>query len=131
LVILKTGKRKRYDVLPNVYDQQKHWTEVDIGKVRFFVRRNHVPKHQDNMLEPSPSGMVLSSPSRRDPARQAANALSSRGHGLITSRPDEFITLLKLIAARPGYPDAAFINSLPLDKQSRTLLELILRSDNE
>jgi hypothetical protein len=109
----------------------ERWTEIDIGKVRVFVSQNHVPEHQHSLLAQPSTGLVLSSPSRRNPARQMVNILTSRGHGLITSRPNEFVTLLKLIATRPGYPGTASFDGVELDPQSRTLLETILRSDNE
>jgi hypothetical protein len=131
LAIIKTVKPKQCEHPQDVGLEGERWTEIDIGKVRVFVSQNHVPEHQHSLLAQPSTGLVLSSPSRRNPARQMVNILTSRGHGLITSRPNEFVTLLKLIATRPGYPGTASFDGVELDPQSRTLLETILRSDNE
>lgn len=122
------AKRKKLEQKPL---ERKEWTEVNIGKLRIFVAQNHVPKHQDTLLAQADAGLVLSSPSRRNPARQAMNVVTSRGHGLRTSRPTELLELLRAIGAESRKPDMDYIQRLSVDQHSRTLLEEILRSNDE
>jgi hypothetical protein len=131
LAVIKAAKSKECGLLPNSDHATGRWTEIDVGKVRIFVSQNHVPKHQNNLLAQPTTGLLLSSPSRRNPARHSVNVLTSRGHGLITSRPNEFIALLKALSITPAHNDTPSFDGLALDSQSRNLLETVLRSDNE
>jgi hypothetical protein len=106
------------------------WEEVDIGSLRVFVNLSKLPYDDPRLLFPiDESRPILSSPSRRNRGRAKANVLTSRGHGLITSRPQQLLHLLYEVknASDRGQSPNEFIRTQDLDISTRKLFEEILR----
>lgn len=77
------------------------WIEIDIGSVRIFVNPKTAPDRSDHSLLSLPPGSsaVLPSPGRRHWLEDGINVLTSRGHGMITYRPMELISMLRELAS--------------------------------
>ena len=103
------------------------WIEVDVGALRVFVDLSRVSTQGDELplLRPLPDGTIqLRSPSRRDPARQAANVLTSRGHGACTRAPRQFVRTVRRLSETSGDWQAAGLSEV--DEPSRRLIEQLL-----
>ena len=66
------------------------WSERRVGCGRIFVN-NKAAKIAKFLETADPTNRFLSSPSRRDPARQRANVISSRGHALCCRDPEKLL----------------------------------------
>jgi hypothetical protein len=105
------------------------WTEIDIGSIRFFVGPAAGSVGESQLLNALSDGsIILASPSRREPGRQEANVLSSRGHGLATAYPQKLIALLESLHRfyRDGVPLTEMVQHLTTDDHTKVLLAKIL-----
>lgn len=110
-----------------------HWEEVDIGSLRIFVNLSKIPKEDPRILFPvNENCPILSSPSRRNKERDKANVLTSRGHGLITPRPQQLLNLLYEIrdGSNRGQSPYEFIRTQNLGISTQKLFEEILGGNN-
>jgi hypothetical protein len=108
------------------------WVEVDVGFVRFFVSLSIQPADDGQLLSVLPGGSrLLPSPSRRERSRKEANVLTSRGHGLATSRPEELIALLTVLSRhyRDETSMRVTLNELVTDMKSKELLIELLTEE--
>jgi len=106
----------------------KRWIEVDVGRMRFFVDTSRGFEDPRLLFLPPGWSPILRSPSRRDPQRQAANVLTSRGHGVLTSRPEALVTSLRYLAEGlvSGSDQESRLSTLAIDSASLELLRLLL-----
>jgi hypothetical protein len=131
LVIAKinAGARPDFDRGDAERTPASQWREVDIGGLRLFVnlldRREHEPRL---LMTPTGTSTILPSPSRREPTRKKVNVLSSRGHGLVTSRPTDLVQILESLSRRrAGASLNDEIRRQPIDAQSQEILTEVLK----
>jgi hypothetical protein len=106
------------------------WEEVDIGTLRMFVAHDGAADDPSGRLLSTleDGSTLLASPSRRNPGRQAANVLTSRGHGLFTPRPRKLIEVLRRLAEAQSLarPPGEEIEAVGADESSKALLHEML-----
>ncbi|MCC2643933.1 MAG: hypothetical protein K0S45_4346 [Nitrospira sp.] len=110
------------------------WSEVDIGSMRIFVNTHLRFEKEAKLLSiPNTSSPILSSPSRRNPILKQINVLTSRGHGLNTSRPERLLDMLKGLRTVKdnGGQVTTSIDQIDMDPYSKNLLlEIIKEVEN-
>jgi hypothetical protein len=82
--------RKAYAPIrpPLAASAQRHrWTEVDIGRMRLFIRTNDATCAEDADLIPLVEGDILPTVSRRDPRRRTAQVWTSGNRIFRTNNP--------------------------------------------
>jgi hypothetical protein len=108
--------------------QSHEWHETDIKKLRIFVRESPESVDEGLLVVPLGTSLKLRSPSRRDPQRQAANVLTSRGHGFQTSSPSTLIALLERIRGMigSGMGITTVLDEIKIDNYSKGILRSVL-----
>lgn len=129
LIVSKLTAASPIEFPPESSDCSSKWVEVDIGLIRFFVGpATGAPRQSRLLTAPSNGSRLLPSPSRREPSRKEANVLSSRGHGLITSCPEELLGLLRVLGHRyrDGISVSETLEGSDTDHDTKELLVEIL-----
>ena len=110
-VLVGRTKKQRHDSqLTNTVVQSEDWVERRVGSGRLFVNLFRSPEDGEFLQEAQTGSRFLSSPSRRDPGRNRANVLSSRGHGLRCANPSQLLGLVERLNTADD-----------VDKESRSL----------
>jgi hypothetical protein len=111
-------------------DLTTEWVEIDVGALRLFVNpaKPHATGSASLLEAASDGSFVLPSPSRRDPVLASVNFLSSRGHGLVCSRPVELISCLETLRSAQIAGDHPFsaLGRLDIDTHSKEVLREVL-----
>lgn len=118
--------------LPNSDHYHGSWQEADYGALRIFIRDDVVCSSDGVLLsEPKGTEITLPSPSRREKGFGEINVLTSRGDGLLCSRPQELLSILRNLIdlLTGGRTLASEIRQLTLDQPSKRLLRRLLHSD--
>lgn len=113
----------------NVLSTYKDWKEIDINSLRIFVNVAKFPCNEPKLLfSPENSSNILSSPSRRNPLLQSINVLTSRGHGMISGRPEELVIVLEKLKfnVEQGQSVKVAIQNLSTDKNTSLWLSKII-----
>jgi len=105
------------------------WHEVDIGSLRIFINAAIQERRDGPLLIPAHDTGILPSPSRREPALQHVNVMTSRGHGFICGDVTKLRLILETfseVLAANRDPNLA-IGPMNIDPESLKTLLSVLR----
>ena len=119
LLIARAKKERALTQSLKATAQLEDWVERRVGSGRLFVNSACASNENEFLQAAQMGSRFLMSPSRRDPARKRANVISSRGHGLVCSNPDQLLRLVE----RLNVADDIATESGSLFGESRKLFE--------
>ena len=128
-LVIGTADYDLEDITSNQEDTLGTWSEVRLGSMRVFVNSVTSADEAGLLVPASVDGsLILKSPSRRDSGRLRANVLTSRGHGLRTSRPSTLLLKLRELAngVAKDHNIGTAIQALAIDKGAQQILTTIL-----
>lgn len=114
--------------------RRERWVEVEINRMRLFVRREGKGNVKPGELRSLIPGDVLDAVSRRDPIRNSASVWTSGNRIFATDNPDAVIdAALALAGAEKGLPQQPIlpVSSADRDAQDRLSYSLQALADTE
>lgn len=132
VLMRKVGAPRRSFSMASV--RRDRWVEVEIDRMRLFVRREGAGGDIAGMLRSLTPGDVLDAVSRRDPIRTRASVWTSGNRIFATDNPDAVIdAALALAGAEKGLPQQPVlpVSSADRDAQDRLSYSLQALADKE